>query len=583
MCRTASVELQSAGDFVHFVPGPRTDAKHRDRARRQFGVARIRDEGRRESRLLRGLLQLEEGPLVLSLDDDLLLPLLVPSVEHGGLVPLRFERAVNRRVPHLRRELARAELDVLARDDDELTLHSIEGDARGAFLSCVWARSDDLGCAGGPALRRRRDEDEQNAKGEANDSGRTYFSPTCLGESMRDVLVVGGGPIGGQTARHLAAKGHDVLLVEEHAKVGEPVQCAGLFTPRIFDLLDFKLDEVFLNGVRGAHVWSPSGHKVELDGGKTMAVATDRALFDRKCVEAGARAGAEVRTGVKAVAAVRKEDHVEVTLRSRAGVETVKTRLLVGADGVQSQVAKWFDIPRAREIVPCYGAQVEGTRLPNDVVQMWVGAQRAPGFFSWMIPTNEEGTQGKVELGVDLKAPLPAKSYYDQMYHDPLVNKFLSPDAKPTFDICACIPLGPIKKTTAERVAVVGDAAAQAKPTSGGGVYTGLVCAQHLADVATDALEEDDLSATRMKEYHDRWYDDIGRELYVGWRLRKAFMHLSDAQVEELFHILDDKELLQMVNVLGDIDYPSRLAKPLMRKAPQLFKFSGVAIRSLFD
>jgi digeranylgeranylglycerophospholipid reductase len=169
------------------------------------------------------------------------------------------------------------------------------------------------------------------------------------------------------------------------------------------------------------------------------------------------------------------------------------------------------------------------------------------------------------------------------MYHDPLVSRFLAPDAKPVFDICACIPLGPIKKTTAERVAVVGDAAAQAKPTSGGGVYTGLVCASHLADTLSLALEEDDLSAPRMQEYHDAWYEEVGRELYVGWRLRKAFMHLSDAQVEELFHLLDDKELLQMVNSLGDIDYPSRLAKPLLKKAPQLFKFSGAAIASLFD
>jgi geranylgeranyl reductase family protein len=394
---------------------------------------------------------------------------------------------------------------------------------------------------------------------------------------------VGGGPVGGQAARLLAARGHDVLLVEEHARVGEPVQCAGLFTPRIFDLVDFPMEAVFLHAVRGAHVWSPGGHMLALDGGKTMAVATDRGEFDRQCVSSAARAGAEVRTGVKAIAAKRDADGVTVTLRDADGTRTERARVLVGADGVQSQVAKWFGLPRARELIPCYGAQIEGTRLPSDVVQMWVGQERAPGFFSWMIPTDDQGRTGKVEVGVDLKAPEAAKHYYERMHKDPMVARFLGPDARSSFDICACIPLGPIKATTGERVALVGDAAAQTKPTSGGGVYTGLVAAGRLAEVVGDALDEDDLSAPRMQEYHKAWYDDIGRELYVGWRLRKAFMHLRDDQVEELFRLLDDQELLQMVNVLGDIDYPSRLAKPLLKKAPQLFKFSGAAIASLFD
>lgn len=401
---------------------------------------------------------------------------------------------------------------------------------------------------------------------------------------MRDVLVVGGGPVGGQTARHLAARGHDVLLVEEHERVGEPVQCAGLFTPRIFDLVDFPLSKVHLNDIRGAHVWSPSGHMIELDGGKTMAVAIDRGEFDRLCVESAERKGATVERRVKAVAAKRHEDHVEVTLRDANGVKRVeRTRLLVGADGVQSHVAKWFGIPRARELIPCYGAQVEGTRLPSKVVQMWVGEHRAPGFFSWMIPTDPDGKTGKVEVGVDIKAPRSASIYYRSMWEDPASARFLEPDAKSCFDICAAIPLGPIKRTHGERVAVVGDAAAQTKPTSGGGVYTGLACAAHLAEVASLALEEDDLSDRRMQEYHDAWYADIGRELYIGWRLRKAFMHLRDDQVDELFKLLDDKELLQMVNSLGDIDYPSRLARPLIKKAPQLFKFSWAGVKSLFD
>lgn len=401
---------------------------------------------------------------------------------------------------------------------------------------------------------------------------------------MRDVLVVGGGPVGGQTARHLAKRGHDVLLVEEHPKVGEPVQCAGLFTPRIFDLVDFPLARVHLNDVRGANVHSPKGHTITLDGGKTMAVAIDRGEFDRQCVESAKRAGATILKPARVVAARREADGVTVTIRHPDGrTSTERARMLVGADGVQSSVAKWFGIPRAREIVPCYGAQVEGTRLTPTHVEMWVGQERAPGFFSWMIPTDPEGRTGKVEVGVDIKAPRGAQYYYERMWKDDASARFLAPDARSCFDICGCIPLGPIKRTHAERVAVVGDAGAQTKPTSGGGVYTGLVCAGHLADVADKALRDDDLSEKRLSAYHEAWYGDVGRELYIGWRLRKAFMHLSDEQMEELFHLLDDKELLALVNGLGDIDYPSKLAKPLLKKAPQLFKYSVPFVKSLFD
>ncbi len=397
-----------------------------------------------------------------------------------------------------------------------------------------------------------------------------------------DVLVVGGGPVGGGTAKALAEGGARVGLVEEHQEPGKPVQCAGLFTPRIFDLVDFSVDDVYLNAIRGAHVWSPGGKMVELDGGKTMAVAIDRAGFDRRCVEGAARAGADVRLGTRATGMRVTSEGVAVDLKTREGTETVHAKVVVGADGVQGRVAKWAKLPRAKELIPCYGSQMAGIRTDTPThVEMFLGQEQAPGFFSWIIPTDEQGTTGKVEVGIGPRSPLPAQHYWERMFKDPISARFL-PDTKPDYDICACIPLGPIKKTSTERVAIVGDAAAQAKPTSGGGVYTGLKCAGHLADVLLEAIEADDFSAKRLGEYDKRWMGELGFELKVGNRLRKAIMFLSDEHFEELFRILKEKEVIDIVNATGDIDYPSRVARKLLVKAPHFFRFSGPVVKSLF-
>jgi flavin-dependent dehydrogenase len=56
---------------------------------------------------------------------------------------------------------------------------------------------------------------------------------------MYGVVVVGGGPAGSKTAAMLA-KDHDVLVLEEHSRVGEPVQCAGLITERSIELSGVK-------------------------------------------------------------------------------------------------------------------------------------------------------------------------------------------------------------------------------------------------------------------------------------------------------------------------------------------------------
>ena len=77
-----------------------------------------------------------------------------------------------------------------------------------------------------------------------------------------DVVVVGAGPVGGFLAQRMCEEGASVLLLEEHAQIGRPFQCAGLVNPEAMSLVD--LQSTVLTPIWGARIHSPSGIPVEI-------------------------------------------------------------------------------------------------------------------------------------------------------------------------------------------------------------------------------------------------------------------------------------------------------------------------------
>ena len=132
------------------------------------------------------------------------------------------------------------------------------------------------------------------------------------------------------------------------------------------------------------------------------------------------------------------------------------------------------------------------------------------------------------------------------------------------------IPLGLNKKAVTDHVMIVGDAASQVKPTSGGGIYSGLLCAKHCGDVAIEAIRNQSFKSQFLKQYQTRWLDDIGRELTMGMRFRRIFKTLSDKQFDKYIEKFKNPKIIEIINSYGDIDYPSKLLRPLLKKAPSL-------------
>ncbi len=387
-----------------------------------------------------------------------------------------------------------------------------------------------------------------------------------------DVVIVGAGPAGGLAAERIARKGYEVALIEEHREIGEPIQCGGLVTPRVFDYVTCK--ETILGEIHGAEIFSPKGRCLRIDGHETEAVVVDRAMFDRAIVTEAVRAGAHTFLGTQAQAGTYRDGGIEV-LVDRDGKSTrIRGKILIGCDGVRSNVAKWFHILRPKKILPGFEVELAGVRGDPGFVKLFVGNEIAPGFFGWIIPSGDTARVGLcVEEG-------NAYAYLENMLKRPEVRQYTK-GAQPILYIVGGIPIGFPRRTYADNVMVVGDAACQAKATSGGGIFTSLHCASLAAETAIQALERGDFSARMMHRYHRAWTKSIGKELRKDLAIHESFVKLTDPQFEELFEIFDDPDILRLIETTADIDFPSKIGWALIRKDPRILKYAGKALRPM--
>ena len=134
-------------------------------------------------------------------------------------------------------------------------------------------------------------------------------------------------------------------------------------------------------------------------------------------------------------------------------------------------------------------------------------------------------------------------------------------------------------RTYGHRTLFVGDAAGFAKPTSGGGVYTGIRSARHAARVAGTCCETDTFTDEALAEYEQLWKSDIGRELDLGFRIFQLRQTLSASEMDALIRALGDPDIIRTIVEFGDMDRPGILVRKLLRK-PAILRCAAPLLRS---
>ena len=388
-----------------------------------------------------------------------------------------------------------------------------------------------------------------------------------------DAVVVGAGPAGAAAAGGIAKRGFNVLLLEEHAEIGTPLHCSGLVTPRTLKEAGVG-EELVLNKITGAHIYAPSGAQLALGDGNNRALVIDRVGLDRAMVTRAQEQGAQLVMGAKVVGVERQPGGLTVTVDRHGTTKAVHTRLVIGADGAHSRVARSMGMDGPVERVFGLGAEGTLTHVDEDNVQVFVGTSIAPGWFAWTIPLG----QGRVRLGVGSSngvKPVECLRRVFETYSSQLSGW------QPTRWTGGSIPLWSKRKIVSDNVMLVGDAAGQVKPTSGGGIYPSLVGGRLAAEVAADALAADTLTENKLHPYPKAWDRVFSKEFRQGEDLRRVYKTLNDVDLDKLIRLFGKKRLLDLINRHGDIDFPGGMFNRLTKLAPFLWAFVRGPLRHM--
>jgi geranylgeranyl reductase family protein len=383
-----------------------------------------------------------------------------------------------------------------------------------------------------------------------------------------DVLVVGGGPAGAIAAKYAALDGASTLMIEEHASIGSPVQCTGLISTAALNECEIGEGNFVLNKMKGAFVYAPNGEELKVEGKDVKAYVIDRKIFDRALVERALNAGADILLKTRFVDMEKRK----ISVISNGEQMEIHADIVIGADGIQSSVGRAAGLPRCEKILSGIQFEAPYDATHPEFVEIFTGNDIAPGFFAWAVPF-----KGFARIGLAKNQGAPARYYLENLIKHPIVAARYR--GSRTEFVLGGIPLGPPKKTVAGNVVLVGDAAGQVKPTSGGGIYMGAVCAKIAGEVAAKASRKE----AGLEEYEKRWRSAVGKELAIGMRIHKSLGELSDENLNEFVAFLNKPEVRDVITEYGDMDHPSILLRKLIRSGDkrQLIKLLGVVFKTL--
>jgi digeranylgeranylglycerophospholipid reductase len=348
----------------------------------------------------------------------------------------------------------------------------------------------------------------------------------CQGLALRqryDVVVVGAGPAGSTAARRAAELGLSVLLLEKRQEIGSPVRCAeGVGHEMLMPFIepDGRWISATIDKAQFTTIAGDTTETRRAEGGRGYVL--ERRVFDRVLAEKAAEAGAQLAVKTAAKGLLVEDGVVRGVLIEGQGDVEIEAAVVIGADGVESRLGPWAGLDTTllqKDAMACAQLLLSGIDIDPTCCSYYISQEMAPGGYAWVFPKGE----GKANVGLGVQADLAAMPALDYLVRFIEGQPHLA-QGSPVTLVVGGVPVAlPPERLVTDGCMLVGDAARQVDPLTGGGITNAMTAGQYAAEVAAQAIERGDTSARKLAEYEERWASALGRKMARNYRLKERF------------------------------------------------------------
>ncbi|MBI4145202.1 NAD(P)/FAD-dependent oxidoreductase [Candidatus Woesearchaeota archaeon] len=360
------------------------------------------------------------------------------------------------------------------------------------------------------------------------------------------ISIIGAGPAGSYAASLLAKQGHEVHVFEDHDEIGVPVQCTGIVTGALWDLIP-KEPSIIRTELTSVKVHGPSQHaEVRLH-----EYVLDRAGLDKHIAKLARQAGAKFHLGHRFIGFGKNT----VKVRHNGKEREFPTDITIGADGPNSEVAKAAGIWAQRQVWGGVQATIRGDYDPHRFEVFF--NRDFDRFFAWVVP--ESATIARIGIASQKKA----REMFERITQR-YPGKFVGWQSGPIPIYEKRIPVQNKERT----VFLVGDAAGLVKATTGGGIITGMVSSRILADCIV-----------KKKDYA-KALKPLRKDLALHRLIRRMLNTFTDRDYDRMIRCLANPRL-QAVLYNHHRDFPSKFLLKAILVEPRLLIFGQNFIKQL--